>query len=132
LTAFRAYRKYFSGPLMLGVEVPPEAWGGHMITLDDIEKYVNCILDDEQNNNGIFVWSCKKNGSPSCSHIINECLNVFKSNPLKVVSGWQPEITYASGSKVIYNGEMYICNITHQSNSFTAPGVNLWVNKNQS
>jgi chitinase len=132
LTAFRAYRKYFSGPLMLGVEVPPEAWGGHMITLDDIEKYVNCILDDEQNNNGIFVWSCKKNGSPSCSHIINECLNVFKLNPLKVVSGWEPEITYASGSKVIYNGEMYICNITHQSNSFTAPGVNLWVNKNQS
>ena len=130
LLAFKAYRKYFTGPLMLGAEVPPEAWGGHLITLSEVEKYVNCILDDEQNNNGIFVWSYKKNGSPSCQNIINECLNVFKSNPLKVVSGWQPGITYNAGTSVIYNGETYLCNTTHPSNSFTTPGINLWINKN--
>lgn len=130
LTAFKAYRKYFSGPLMLGTEVPPEAWGGHIITLEEVEKYVNCILDDEKNNNGIFVWSYKKNGTPSCSSIINECLNVFKSNPLKVISGWQPGINYNSGINVIYNGDIYTCNVTHPSNAFTTPGVNLWIKKN--
>lgn len=130
LIAFKAYRTYFSGPLMLGAEVPPEAWGGHIITLNEVEKYVNCILDDEQSNNGIFVWSYKKTGTPSCSNIINECLNVFKSNPLKVISGWQPGITYNAGTSVIYNGEMYLCNTTHPSNSFTTPGINLWISKN--
>jgi hypothetical protein len=118
LTAFKAYRKYFSGPLMLGFEVPPEAWGGHSTTLEEVEKYVNCILDDEGNNNGVFIWSYKKSGKPSCSDIINECLEVFKSNPSKVVNGWQSDLTYIEGSSVIYNGEIYLCTTTHQSNMF--------------
>ena len=130
IIAFKSYRKYFSKPLILGIEVPPEAWGGHIITLKDVEKYVNCILDDEQNNNGIFVWSYKKTGVPSCSNIIDECLNVFKSNPSKVITGWQNGVTYNAGENVIYNGESYLCTTTHPSTAYSKPGVNLWVVKN--
>lgn len=28
--AFNAYRSLYSGRILLGVEVPPEAWGGHV------------------------------------------------------------------------------------------------------
>lgn len=129
LVAFKSYRAIFDGPLMLGVEVPPEAWGGHLITLSEIENYVNCILDDEKSNNGIFVWSYKKNGKPSCSEIINECLQIFKLNPSKVVNGWQSGINYSPGTSVMYNGDLYLCTTTHPSAQYTAPGVNLWALK---
>ena len=126
LTAFKSYRKYFKGPLMLGAEVPPEAWGGHIITLEEIGKYVNCILDDETQNNGLFVWSYHKNGKPSCIDIINECINIFNSNPLKVLSGWKDSITYNAGCNVIHNGKKYFCTTTHTSNAYCAPDVLLW------
>jgi chitinase len=31
--ALTAYQNYFCGPVHIGVEVPPEAWGGHVYTL---------------------------------------------------------------------------------------------------
>ena len=130
IKAFKAYRSYYDGPLMLGVEVPPEAWGGHMVTLSEVQKYVNCILDDEKSiNNGIFVWRYQKNGKPSCSDIIQECIKVFKDNPSKVITGWQSGVNYSAGSTVLYNGETYFCTADHPSSNYSLPGLNLWVNK---
>ena len=131
IIAFKAYRKYYSGPLMIGVEVPPEAWGGNIITLDKVSTYVNCILDDEKSNNGIFVWSYQKNGRPSCSDIINQCIKVFNENPHKVVNGWQSGVNYSAGCSVTHNGETYLCTTEHVSTDYCSPGVTLWINKNK-
>ena len=127
LTSFKSYRKYFKGPLMLGAEVPPEAWGGHIVTLEEIGNYVNCILDDETQNNGLFVWSYHKVGKPSCIDIINECINIFNTNPMKVLSGWSESTTYNAGCSVIHNGKKYFCTTTHTSNPFCAPNVIVWI-----
>jgi len=129
INAFKAYRKYYEGPLMIGVEVPPEAWGGHIVTLEEVKKLVNHILDDDKSNNGIFVWSYQKIGKPSCCDIINECLKVFKDNPSKVINGWQSGLTYSAGCTVTHNGDTYLCTTQHLSSSQSAPGVTLWMKK---
>lgn len=79
IEAFKAYRKYYSGPLLLGAEVPPEAWGGHVITLQEVESYAKCVMNDNQNN-GIFVWSLQKLGIPSCIDIINTASKIFNKS----------------------------------------------------
>jgi chitinase len=77
--AFDAYRKYFSGPLLIGCEVPPEAWGGNVITLSQVTTYAKYTLQDTQCN-GIFVWSYQKSGTPSSSDIISTAAQIL-SNP---------------------------------------------------
>ena len=47
----------------MGVEVPPEAWGGHVITLEearDIAAYVKA-----KGGAGLMIWSLQKPGTPS-------------------------------------------------------------------
>jgi len=80
LEAFKAYRKYYSGTLLLGAEVPPEAWGGHVITLQEVESYAKCVMNDSSSN-GIFVWSYQKSGTPSCMDILNCAKQVFSKIP---------------------------------------------------
>lgn len=65
---FDAYSSYYSGPIMVGAQVPPEAWGGNVVSLNDIKKYADHI---KTGYNGIFVWSYQKQGSPSNMDIIN-------------------------------------------------------------
>jgi hypothetical protein len=80
IVAFAAYRSYYKGPIMLGCEVPPEAWGGHILTLDEVKSYCKCVSSDSIEGNGIFVWSYQKSGSPSCSDIINTTNQFFNNN----------------------------------------------------
>ena len=47
----------------MGLQVPPEAWGGHVITLEEahnITAYVRANGGD-----GMMLWSLQKGGSPS-------------------------------------------------------------------
>ena len=130
LIAFKAYRKYYSGPLLLGAEVPPEAWGGHIITLPEVESYAKCVMNDSQNN-GIFVWSYQKTGFPSCMDIINTAIKVFKNSPVNPLptpvnplptpvnptptpvnptpENWTKDKIYTKNSIVLFNNNKYIC-----------------------
>jgi chitinase len=136
--AFDAYRSYFKGPLLLGAEVPPEAWGGHVITLKEIEIYSKKVLSDSQWN-GIFVWSLQKPGIPSCSDIIKTVDNIFQGSipipptpsstppPTNVLdSNWVLGTNYSIGDKVIYQNTNYICNISNSSTTLNAPGIQIW------
>jgi chitinase len=79
VTAFKAYRSYYNGPILIGAEVPPEAWGGHVITLSEVERYSKCTIDDVNKSNGLFVWSYQKSGEPSSMSIINTASKIFNS-----------------------------------------------------
>jgi hypothetical protein len=79
LEAFDAFSSIYSGPLLIGEEIPPEAWGGHVITLDEVKTHCD-FLNKKGNNHGIFVWSHQKPGTPNCMDIIRTANNIFKNN----------------------------------------------------
>ena len=79
VTAFRAYRSYYNGPILIGAEVPPEAWGGHVITLSEVERYSKGVVSDQNKSNGLFVWSYQKGGEPSSMSIINTASKIFNA-----------------------------------------------------
>lgn len=143
LIAFKAYRTYYSGPLLLGCEVPPEAWGGHILTLPEVESYSQCVINDPQLN-GIFVWSYQKPGTPSCMDIIKTANNILQNKPINptpfpsptptppptpvpspvpTTENWVSGKVYTKGQIVLYNGNKYICNIDILSCS---PDKNAW------
>jgi chitinase len=80
VTAFNAYRSYYNGPILIGAEVPPEAWGGHVITLSEVERYSKCVFNDPNKSNGLFVWSYQKGGEPSSMSIINTASKIFNAS----------------------------------------------------
>jgi len=43
--AYNAYRSYYAGPLMIGGEVPPEAWGGHVLNLDKVKNILRHLME---------------------------------------------------------------------------------------
>lgn len=83
MKAFNAYRKYYKGPLLMGFEVPPEAWGGHVIKIDEIKKYTKFLNEQKS---GMFVWAYKKKGNPDCMKIIKTFLEAStKSVPVSLL-----------------------------------------------
>jgi hypothetical protein len=81
IIAYRAYKSFFNGPVMIGVEVPPEAWGGHILTLDEVRTFSNYLTSSNLLSEGLFVWSYQKNGYPSCIDIVNVTKPIFSSKP---------------------------------------------------
>ena len=53
--AVKAYRKYFKGRLVVGIESAPEAWGGNVSDAKD-------AAERAKETNGIMVWSWQKAG----------------------------------------------------------------------
>ncbi|MGC4118846.1 MAG: glycosyl hydrolase family 18 protein [Myxococcales bacterium] len=58
--ALRAYQHYFRGRIALGVEVPPEAWGGHVATLEEIDSLASAVVGSGAA--GMMLWSIQKQG----------------------------------------------------------------------
>ena len=79
IIAFNAYRSYFKGPILIGAEVPPEAWGGHVLTIAEVEQYAKCAITESDVLNGLFVWSYQKSGEPSSMSIISTASKIFQS-----------------------------------------------------
>jgi chitinase len=146
IIGFKSYRKYYSGPILIGEEVPPEAWGGNIITLPQVQSHANFAAGDKSQVNGIFVWSLQKAGTPSCMEIINTANDVFKGttpptptptptptpkptpSPTPSPSGnWISGTNYTKGQSVTYNGVKYTCNIDILS---CPPNVNAWSSSN--
>ncbi len=63
--ALAAYLNYFQGKVFMGVEVPPEAWGGNVYTLPKVRNLAQTVID--KNAAGLMLWSLQKqpDGVPS-------------------------------------------------------------------
>jgi chitinase len=58
--ALQAYQHYFSGRIAMGIEVPPEAWGGHVETLPEIDALAGAVVSS--GGAGLMLWSLQKAG----------------------------------------------------------------------
>lgn len=58
LTALDAYASIYSGPILVGVEVANEAWGGHVISLAEVNTIANGVI--QRNAAGMMIWSLDK------------------------------------------------------------------------
>jgi chitinase len=58
--ALAAYQHYFKGKIAMGIEVPPEAWGGHVETTADIDALAGAVK--QANGGGLMLWSIQKQG----------------------------------------------------------------------
>jgi chitinase len=68
--ALTAYTHYFRGPISMGVQVPPEAWGGHVYTLEEVialAKSVIATASEQHKPAAMMLWSLQKkpNGTAS-------------------------------------------------------------------
>lgn len=63
--ALAAYQNYFKGKIVMGVEVPPEGWGGHVYTIPSVRNLAQAVIDS--NAAGMMLWSLQKQpqGTPS-------------------------------------------------------------------
>ena len=59
--ALEAYSYYFSGPVTLGVEVPPEAWGGSVLTLEALNRLTSAVVS--RGTAGMMLWAIQKESS---------------------------------------------------------------------
>jgi chitinase len=59
----------------MGVEVPPEAWGGHVLTLSEVAQIADYLK--AHGGNGMMLWSLQKPGSPSPAAISTVICNKF-------------------------------------------------------
>lgn len=75
-SAFDAYRSLFGGPLIVGFEIPDEAWGGNILNSEQISEGLNTALYDNFNNgNGVFVWFYNK--TPSAGNQFMTTTNIL-------------------------------------------------------
>jgi chitinase len=58
--ALAAYQHYFKGPIAMGVEVPPESWGGHVETLAEVDALADAVSSAKAA--GLMIWSVQKAG----------------------------------------------------------------------
>ncbi len=58
--ALHAYQHYFSGRIAMGIEVPPEAWGGHIETVAEIDTLADAV--NASGAAGLMLWSIQKPG----------------------------------------------------------------------
>jgi chitinase len=61
--ALAAYQHYFPGRVTLGIEVPPEAWGGHVATLAEIDTLAAAVASSHAA--GLMLWSLQKSDGPT-------------------------------------------------------------------
>ena len=56
--SFDAYKKIFYRKIKIGLEVPPEAWGGDELTVDKGVEYARYSMKND--GGGVFIWSLNK------------------------------------------------------------------------
>jgi chitinase len=90
IRAFNAYRELYKGQLNLGVQVPPEGWGGHVLTLDEVRLLANFIKT--QKGAGICIWAIQKQGEPSSASIL-EAIKQVLGQPTPILPAPPPPVT---------------------------------------
>jgi chitinase len=56
--ALQAYQNYFHGQIAMGIEVPPEAWGGHVETIGELDQLAGAVKSSGAA--GLMLWSLQK------------------------------------------------------------------------
>lgn len=60
LEAYAAFNYYYNGVIAMGMQVPPEAWGDHVWTVNKVESIAQEILTTREHD-GLMLWSMHKN-----------------------------------------------------------------------
>lgn len=71
--ALDAYRALYSGRILMGVQVPPEAWGGHVITVQECQQTAAYVKAN--GGDGMMLWSLQKAGTPSAQTLSTTICN---------------------------------------------------------
>jgi hypothetical protein len=59
--------------------VPPEAWGGNVVTLPQVDDFTAYVKAN--GGAGMMIWSLEKQGTPNPTSIVNRmCLGLGLSN----------------------------------------------------
>jgi chitinase len=58
--ALAAYQHYYNGRIAMGIETPPEAWGGHEYTIPEIDALADAV--NSAGAAGLMLWSIQKPG----------------------------------------------------------------------
>lgn len=56
--AFDAYKAVYSGQIVVGVELPPDAVGGHSATIEEVRALAEHVKAN--GGGGLFIWSIQK------------------------------------------------------------------------
>lgn len=141
--AFQAYRSIFPKDIYLGFEVGPQAWGGALLTLDQVKLWGRFIQEQKGH---FFIWSWQKVGDPDARQVIKTLqsmsgIDIPKPidppiNPPKEPSpdpkepqepnpcyctchtqgqDWRPWTIYIKGQQVRFNTKIYTCRQSHTS-----------------
>lgn len=52
--AYDAHRSLFSGSILMGLEVAPEAWGGHVVSIPEVQALAEYVKP--RGGNGMMLW----------------------------------------------------------------------------
>lgn len=75
--SFNAYRAIFKNKIAVGIEVPPEARGNNVLTVESAKNYANFI--STQRDAGIFIWSLHKGNTTANSFtFLSPICDIFK------------------------------------------------------
>lgn len=58
---------------MAALQVPPEAWGGHVITVAEAQETAAYLR--QNGGDGMFIWSLQKSGTPSAQTLSTTICN---------------------------------------------------------
>lgn len=73
--AYQAYSTYFSGPMQLGMQIPPESWGGHALTMAEAADLSYFVRGS--NGSGMMLWALTKQGIPSAQDVSQTVCVIF-------------------------------------------------------
>ena len=65
IESYKAYKAIFKGIVNVGIEAPPEAWGGNVVEANHIKMIASNI--QKSSGDGLFIWSLQKPSGGSLS-----------------------------------------------------------------
>ena len=92
IEAYKAYKAIFKGTVNIGLESPAEAWGGNILTSNDIQHVADQVELDPKD--GLFMWSLQKeNTGPIDTKQLMEqmCTNLNLTNCFETAKPLQRE-----------------------------------------
>jgi len=82
IEAYRAYSSLYKGKITIGVEVPPEAWGGHTYTMSQVNSLAEFV--NKRGAAGLMMWSLQKEPSGPVTDDNPDCQLIAQGACLKL------------------------------------------------
>jgi hypothetical protein len=75
--AYMAYSKLFDGPITLGMEISNHSWGGHVLTMEEVDRLSRFVKD--RGGAGMMLWSLQKpaDQGPDAQTVSQEVCRIF-------------------------------------------------------